>query len=70
MFILLIGAIPIFGWIMLSIWAMTGENETRKNFSRAIIAWFVVFVVVGIALQSMGRLPEIQKKLQGWTHRG
>jgi hypothetical protein len=69
MFILFIGAIPIFGWIMLIIWAMTGENETRKNFSRAIIAWFVVAVVVAIVLQSMGRLTEIQKKIQGWTHR-
>jgi hypothetical protein len=69
MFILIIGAIPIFGWIMLIIWAMTGENETRKNFSRAIIAWFVLLVAVGIVLQSMGRLSEIQKKIQGWTHR-
>jgi di/tricarboxylate transporter len=69
MFILIIGAIPVFGWIMLIIWAMTGENETRKNFSRAIIAWFVVLVALGIVLQSMGRLSEIQRKIQGWTHR-
>ena len=54
---------------MLIIWAFTGENETRKNYSRAIIAWVVVLVVAVVVLQTMGRLPEIQKKIQGWTHR-
>jgi len=69
MFILFVAAIPVFGWIMLIIWAFTGENETRKNYSRAIIAWVVVLVALVVALQSMGRMPEIQKKIQGWTHR-
>jgi threonine/homoserine/homoserine lactone efflux protein len=69
MFILFIAAIPILGWIMLIIWAFTGENETRKNYSRAIIAWVVVLVGLVVVLQTMGRLPEIQKKIQGWTHR-
>jgi hypothetical protein len=68
MFILFVAAIPILGWIMLIIWAFTGENETRKNYSRAIIAWVVVLVALVVVLQTMGRLPEIEKKIQGWTH--
>jgi len=69
MFILFVGVIPVIGQIMLIIWAVMGDNQTRKNYFRAILAWFVVLVGTIIALQSMGRLPEIQKKIQGWTHR-
>lgn len=69
MFILFVGAIPVIGWIMLIIWAVMGDNQTRKNYFRAILVWVVLLVCVVIALQSMGRLPEIQKKIQGWTHR-
>jgi hypothetical protein len=69
MFILFVGIIPVIGQIMLIIWAVMGDNQTRKNYFRAILVWFVVLVGTIIALQSMGRLPEIQKKIQGWTHR-
>jgi len=69
MFILFVGAIPIIGWIMLIIWAVMGDNQTRKNYFRAILLWVVLLVGLVIALGSMGRLPEIQKKIQGWTHR-
>jgi len=69
MFILFVGAIPVIGWIMLIIWAMMGDNQTRKNYFRAILVWIVLVVGVVITLQSMGRLPEIQKKIQGWAHR-
>jgi hypothetical protein len=69
MFILFVGAIPVIGWIMLIIWAAMGDNQTRKNYFRAILVWIVLLVCVVIALQSMGRLPQIEKKIQGWTHR-
>jgi hypothetical protein len=69
MFILFVGIIPVIGWIMLLIWAVMGDNQTRKNYFRAIIAWVVVLVGVVIALQTMGRLTQIEKKIQGWTHR-
>jgi hypothetical protein len=69
MFILFVGIIPVIGWIMLIIWAMMGDNQTRKNYFRAILVWIVVLVGAVIALQSMGRLPQIQKKIQGWAHR-
>jgi threonine/homoserine/homoserine lactone efflux protein len=69
MFILFVGAIPVIGWIMLIVWAMMGDNQTRKNYFRAILVWIVLVVGVVITLQSMGRLPEIQKKIQSWAHR-
>jgi hypothetical protein len=69
MFILFVGIIPVIGWIMLIIWAMMGDNQTRKNYFRAILVWIVVLVGAVIALQSTGRLPQIEKKIQGWAHR-
>lgn len=69
MFILFIGAIPVIGWIMLMIWAVMGDNQTRKNYFRAILVWIVLLVGVVIALQSTGRLPQIENKIKGWTHR-
>jgi Na+/melibiose symporter-like transporter len=69
MFILFVGAIPVIGWIMLIIWALMGDNQTRKNYFRAILVWIVLLVCVVIALQSNGRLPQIERKIQGWTHR-
>jgi len=69
MFILFVGVIPVIGWIMLIIWAMMGDNQTLKNCFRAVLVWIVLVVGVVIALQSMGRLPEIEKKIQGWAHR-
>lgn len=69
MLILLVAALPIVGWLMVLIWAFSGENETRKNYFRAILAWIVVFIAAVVVLASMGRMQQIEKKLQGWTHR-
>jgi hypothetical protein len=38
MFMMFITAIPIIGWIMILIWAFTGDNQSRKNYYRAILA--------------------------------
>ena len=70
MFILLVAALPIIGLIMMIVWAITGQNETRKNYFRAIIAWFAVIVGLVVALGVMGKLPQVQKQIQGWTHKG
>jgi hypothetical protein len=28
------------GLIMIFVWALTGDNESRKNYYRALLAWF------------------------------
>ncbi|TAK98877.1 MAG: hypothetical protein EPO07_11385 [Verrucomicrobia bacterium] len=50
MFAMFITAIPIIGWIMILVWAFTGDNESRKNYFKAILAWLLVAVllVVGV----------------------
>ena len=69
MFILLVAAIPIIGWIMVIVWALSGENETRKNYFRAILAWIAVFVGLIVLLAVIGRLPQVEKKIAGWIQK-
>jgi hypothetical protein len=33
-------AIPIIGLIMIVVWAIVGQNESRKNYFRALLMWF------------------------------
>ena len=69
MFILLVAAIPVVGWIMVLVWAMSGDNETRKNYFRAILAWIAVFVGLVVVLALVGRLPQIEKRFPGWNQK-
>jgi hypothetical protein len=70
MFILLVAALPVIGVIMVLVWAFAGENETRKNYFRAIIAWLAIIVGLVVALALMGKLNQVEKRIQGWTHKG
>jgi uncharacterized membrane protein YidH (DUF202 family) len=65
---LFITAIPVVGLLMMLVWAFTGENESRKNYFRAILSWIVILVVlcVGAAfvVGYMGEGPALQKFIQ------
>ena len=39
-------AVPIIGLIMVFVWALTGENESRKNYYRAMLAWALIFIAL------------------------
>jgi hypothetical protein len=69
MWIMFVTAIPILGLIMMIVWAFTGENESRKNYFRAIFAWFLIFIALGIGLLMLGSLPGIEKEMHSWTHK-
>jgi hypothetical protein len=64
MLMMLVLAIPCVGLIMIIVWALVGENETRKNYFRALIAWFVIITAIYIAIATFGFMPEIQKEVQ------
>lgn len=66
MFALFVMAIPCLGVIMIVVWAFVGENESRKNYFRALIAWFLIFVALWLAVLALGFGPEIQKQVQSW----
>jgi len=45
---LLIMCIPIVGTIMVFVWAFGSGSDSRKNFARAILLWYVVAIAIGI----------------------
>jgi ABC-type Fe3+ transport system permease subunit len=62
---LMVMAIPAVNVVMAIVWAFAGENESRKNYFRALIvifliwlALFAAFVAFGLGL---GLLPGILK---------
>jgi heme/copper-type cytochrome/quinol oxidase subunit 2 len=51
MIILLLISIPIINIIMLFVWALSSDtNETKSNFAKAVLMWFVVIIILWILL--------------------
>lgn len=57
-------ALPCIGLIMIFVWAFTGDNESRKNYFRAVLAWFCVVVGLIVVLALVGQLPLLKQQLQ------
>jgi hypothetical protein len=68
MFALFITALPCIGIVMVIVWAFVGDNESRKNYFRAIIAWALVLTALWVGVMAFGFWPEIQKQIQTWLH--
>jgi len=69
MFALFITALPCIGVIMILVWAFVGENESRKNYFRAVIAWFLIFGAIWGGLLALGFWPVIHTHVQAWLQR-
>ena len=69
MFAMFVMTLPCIGLIMVIVWAFVGDNESRKNYFRAILAWFALFAVLIGVLAMLGQWPQIQKQIQKWTHK-
>lgn len=65
-FALFVMALPCIGVIMIIAWALFGDNESRKNYFRALIAWFLILTCLWLALFALGFWPEILKHIQIW----
>ena len=63
---LLLAAIPCVGIIVIIIMAFIGENESRKNYFRALIAWYSIIAVVWLVVVLLGMWPQIQKQIESW----
>ena len=63
-FALFIMAIPCIGPIMILIWAFAGDNESRKNYFRALLAWCLILIAISVAIMLLGFWPEIQRLFQ------
>ena len=49
MIILLLISIPVINIIMLFVWALSSDtNETKSNFAKATLMWFVVIIILWV----------------------
>ena len=69
MLIMFITAIPIIGVIVILLGAFTGENESRKNYFRAILAWVGVGIALAVIIILLGNGGEIMKHIHALTHK-
>ena len=65
MLAMLVMAIPCVGWIMIIVWAFVGEYESRKNYFRALLVWFGIWVGLFVLLALVGLWPAIQQQIEG-----
>jgi len=62
---LLLAAIPCVGIIVIIIMAFIGENESRKNYFRALIAWFFIILALFFVIAVLGGgMAAIQQQIQ------
>lgn len=69
MFMMFVTSIPVVGQIMILVWAFTGNNQSRKNYYRAILAWLVLIFAIIVFFVLVGAGPDILKHIKAWTHR-
>lgn len=68
---MLLFAVPVIGLIVCLVTAFSGEDASRKNFSRAALIWIVVgavlavVAVVALALLSNAAMPIIRSSFEG-----
>ena len=70
MAMMLISKIPVIGWIMVLVWAFSGENKTRKNYYRAILAWFLIGMALFagfVFITGSPTWPAIEKHIHDWV---
>ena len=65
---MLVMALPCVGLVMTVIWAFAGENESRKNYFRAVLWWYLIAAVVLAVMMLLGFWPELQKHVEQWLH--
>lgn len=70
MWMIFVTALPIIGQIMILVWAFVGDNESRKNYFRALLAWFLILLALVVVLAVVGSWPALLQQLQTGTRRG
>ena len=51
---MLVGAIPLIGWIIAIIFAIDGSNKNRANFFRAQIVMFLIAILIAVVIVLIG----------------
>jgi hypothetical protein len=61
-------AIPCVGFILTIVLAFVGDNESRKNFFRAALTWWLIVILIWVAMLALGLTPFVQAEIQKWLH--
>lgn len=69
MLIMFITAIPIVGVVVILLGAFSGENDSRKNYFRAILAWVGVAISLVVLFAMLGHGAEIMKQIHSLGHK-
>jgi ABC-type nickel/cobalt efflux system permease component RcnA len=68
---MLLAAIPCVGLVVVLVMAFVGENESRKNYFRALILWFVILVGIFVLIAVVGGgWATIQQEMQRRLNKG
>lgn len=61
-------AIPCVGLIMIFVWAFVGENESRKNYFRALIVWGLIMLALWVVVALvLGFAPAVLQQIEQWA---
>jgi hypothetical protein len=63
MLLMLLTALPCVGIPVAAVGAFVGDNDTRKNYCRAILLWYALALVLWFVLMAIGSWPHIQAKI-------
>ncbi len=66
MLLLLLAALPCVGWVMIVVFAFVGENQTRKNCFRAMLAWLLILGGIWLTMMLLGFWPVIEQQTLRW----
>jgi len=66
LFALFVITLPCIGVVMIIVWAFMGENESRKNYFRAVIVWGLILTFFWIVVAALGLFPVIASQMQDW----
>lgn len=66
MLLIFLAALPCIGPVLIIAFAFVGENETRKNYFRALIVWFLILALFWTGIMLLGFAPAIVHHIQIW----
>ena len=47
---MLLFAIPVIGWILCLVTALSNKNQSKKNFAKAMLIWLIIGLILSIAM--------------------
>lgn len=65
MMAIFVACFPLVNLVAVPILAFFGGNASKKNFYRALLAWFVIVLLIHVALLAAGVLPVLYGAIKG-----